>query len=228
MIEPSTIFSFIKAVAHYWLPLALSGAPWFIALLYKQWKPDFSFEHHLRWIIIVGVLVSTFLAWNDEYTNKIKLGNEKTGLETAATAFSTQIRELQGDLVERNRQIKDLGEKLAEVRLKSVSFHARDKLCEQRVAYRVTPNPLPDKPYNQRMTISKPHTVLYKFRIISSSLISVPLGGDSRITSYSSGAETAEYEPISEISVASGVRDEFTFPIDSSEPFLIKCVGRVH
>src|SRR5712692_1098851 len=109
---------------------------------------------------------------------------------------------------------------------KSSVSHERDRLCEKKVAYKVTPNPLPDKLHNQRIIISKPRTALHKLRIISSAAIHIQL--NSGIGSVYSGRETTDYlEPITEIDFPGGITDEYAIDIVSSEHVSIKCIGRV-
>lgn len=105
-------------------------------------------------------------------------------------------------------------------------LHERDRLCENKVAYKLTPQPLPGRPFGQLITISKPRTPLYEIRIISNTRIFIDL--HDAITGSGGGSLTSDYmEPISEISFRDGIKDEYTFPIHAEAPFSIKCVARV-
>ena len=100
----------------------------------------------------------------------------------------------------------------------------RDRLCEQTVSFIMTPQPSPDKPYRQIMTISKPPTILYKFLIVSTSHIRPLLSGDMSI--YQAWKTDDHLEPVTEVTVRSGINAEYILTIDSDEPFKVQCVGR--
>jgi hypothetical protein len=128
---------------------------------------------------------------------------------------------------ENESYLRQLDERDAKIReLQNSVKPERDRLCENKLAYNIRPQPLPKKPFNQLLTIRKPRTVVYRIRIITSSDIQIPLVAP--ITSYSQGPVTSDHkEPISEISFRGGIQEEYAFPIDAEEPFSIKCIGRV-
>ncbi len=107
MPDLSNILAFLKAVLWtHLVPVMISlSVPPIVEWTYKKFTGNsLPYQFHLRWIILVGALITIFLAWNDEYTEKLALKQKEARFD----ATETQVGVLRDSLKQAQDQIVDL------------------------------------------------------------------------------------------------------------------------
>lgn len=114
MPDLSTILAFLVAVL--WknlVPLLITGGlppmmeKGYEAITGKQLPITF----HFKWTMLAGVLVAVFIAWDDEYTQRIELQKKEVTFEASAsevTRLNNQLRQADKDAVRQDLNINEL------------------------------------------------------------------------------------------------------------------------
>ncbi len=92
MPELSAILAFIKAILWtHLVPVVISlGIPPIVEVSYKSITgKDLPHKFHFRWIVILGALITVFLAWNDEYMERLRLQQKESTFNVAEERVQT-------------------------------------------------------------------------------------------------------------------------------------------
>ena len=137
----SALLAFLWAIVRHWVPIVTSiGVLPLIEQVYKRASgKDLPFDIHFRWIIVGGALLAIFLAWSDEYTEKLSLIHSEANFKA-----SEQTTKMLSDSLARAEK-QDIDLRMANNELRRDKDELQRKLEDAQKALRVQKENSDDK-----------------------------------------------------------------------------------